>query len=198
MTRLINTIGSYLNPDVLQGLSQKIGADQSAVQSAVGAAIPLLINALGRNAADDQGAEEITSALREDHSGSLLDNLMGFIQGNALGRDADGPGILEHILGSRRSAVEKGVSRTSGLDFGQVAQLLTILGPVVMGALGKQRQENGLDANGVQQLLQNEREETTSQLNGLERLIDRDNDGKIGDDLFGIGTRILGGIFSRN
>ena len=197
MSTIIETIGSYLNSDVLEGISGKVGADQSTVQDAIGAALPLLINALGRNAADQNGAEAITGALKNDHDGSLLENIMGLVLGNVSGKQADGAGILEHVLGGNRESVEKGVSKSSGLSVGKVANLLVMLAPVVMGALGKKRQENELDANGVQNLLNQEREATSSQLGGLERLIDADNDGDITDDLIGIGSKILGGLFGK-
>ena len=194
MTDLMKTIGNYLTPETLGLMANQVGGSQNNVQEAIGAAVPLLINALGRNSANPQGAEAITGALRQDHDGSLLGQLGDFVLGNVSGRQANGTGILEHVLGGRREPVERGVSRASGLDMSQVGRLLPILAPIVMNALGKIRRERDLGTDGVQTLLQREREETGSQLGGFAQLIDSNNDGSIADDLIGIGARLFGGM----
>lgn len=115
-------------------------------------------------------------------AGSLLGG------GSGAGKAADGAGILRHVLGDRRGSVESGVGRVSGLDIGQVGQLLALLAPLVMGALGKVKQRQGLDANGLQALLAGERSEVerrvpTKGKGSLLDLLDRDADGSVLDDL---------------
>jgi hypothetical protein len=195
MSSLLESLSQHISPAVVEQIAGRIGADRSSVQGAIGAALPLLVNALGRNASDPSEAAAITNTLERDHDGSLLDNLADLVLGNAQGRQADGEGILSHVLGGRRTSVEQGVSRTSGLDMGQVARLLPILAPMVMGALGKIRQQRSLDAPAVQNLLTREQEQTSTQLGGLARLIDRDNDGSVTDELVGIGSSIFNKMF---
>lgn len=195
MSSVLESLSQHISPAVVEQIAGRIGADRSAVQGAIGAALPLLVNALGRNASDPNEAAAITSTLERDHDGSLLDNLADLVLGKAHGRQADGEGILSHVLGGRRNSVEEGVSRTSGLDMGQVARLLPILAPMVMGALGKIRQQRSLDAPAVQNLLTREQEQTSTQLGGLARLIDRDNDGSVTEELVGIGSSIFNKMF---
>jgi hypothetical protein len=57
----------------------------------------------------------------QDHDGSILDNLTGFL-GDA--QAGPGKGILRHVLGDRRRQVETGLSKTTGLDAGSVGKLL--------------------------------------------------------------------------
>ena len=47
-------------------------------------------------------------------------------------RQTDGGGILGHIFGNNQTQVAKEVSQKTGLDMGQVAQLLITLAPIVM------------------------------------------------------------------
>lgn len=78
--------------------------------------------------------------------------------GGTPSRATNGEGILKHTLGDNRNAVEQSVSAESGLDLSQVAKLLPLAAPLVMGALGKVTKEGGLDAAGVAGLLLGEKD----------------------------------------
>ncbi|MFQ5571110.1 MAG: DUF937 domain-containing protein [Rhodothermales bacterium] len=127
--------------------------------------------------------------------GGLLGMAGDLLGGAASSRTTNGDGILRHVLGERRSAVEQGVARSSGLDAGQVSKLLPLLAPIVMGALGKVKQQQNLDAGGLAGLLNQERtrvEHDTPGMTegGLARFLDMDGDGDISDDVAKIGSAI--------
>lgn len=197
MSAIIDVLSKHLGSDSLYKLSDTLKTDPVRVQKGVSAALPLLIGALGRNADDNRGAQSIAAALDRDHDGSILNNLGSLLSGAVSGRAADGDGILSHVLGSRRSNVEQGVSRASGLDLGTTAQLLVTLAPLVMGALGREKREQNLDTSGVRDLLKNEREQSESKLGSFGRLLDRDGDGEFTDDLLSIGSKVFGGALGR-
>src|SRR5690606_33208805 len=98
-------------------------------------------------------------ALERDHDGSIL-NQLGGLGGLIFGqqqaappKQADAGGILGHIFGTNQGPVVQEVSQKSGLDMGQVAQVLMFLARFVMGYLGKQKREQGVGAAGVGGLL---------------------------------------------
>jgi hypothetical protein len=183
-----------LTGDSLGPLSRQLGADRSSTQAAVGATLPLLFQGLARNATQPEGAASLHRALERDHDGSVLDDLGGFLgQPNT----DDGNGILGHILGDRRSAVEQGVAKSSGLDVSKVTQLMAVVAPLVMGALGRQKRERQLDQGGLTDLLGAEHRQAAAaapELGGLAKLLDADNDGSIADDLAGLGKGLLGSL----
>lgn len=193
MSDILTQLLGQLSGGSLDPLSNKVGASQSSTQAAIGAALPMLLGALARNASDTDGAASLHRALAEDHDGSVLDDLGGFF--SADGR-SDGDGILKHAFGDRREAVEMGVAQASGLDIKKVGPLLAMLAPVVMGMLGKQQRKGQLDAGGLADMLGQERRATERQapsLKGLGALLDRDGDGQVADDLLGgIGKDLLG------
>jgi hypothetical protein len=174
---ILDALRQQLGPDTIQQLSQTLGADPSATSSAVSAALPMLLGGLAQNAAHPQGAAALDQALGA-HDGSILDNLGGLLGGGALG--GIGGSILSHILGSKRAPVEEGVSKASGLSGAQVAQLLMMLAPIVMGVLGRHKQQQGVDASQLPDVLQR----TTQQMQ-------QDAPGG-----FNIGS-ILGGLFGK-
>ena len=192
---LLDTIQQQLGPDAVQQLSRRIGADPGTTGNAVDAAVPVLVAALAREASDPNRATQLAHAVEQDHDGSLLDNLSGFLGGS--GAPAGGNGILGHILGQRRSAVEQGIGQSTGLDASKVAQLLPMLAPIVMAALGRAKQQRQLDAGGVATLLTGERERLNERAPGmmgaLGRFLDQDGDGQVMDDVGGILGSVFGG-----
>ena len=179
-------------------LAGAIGADEGSTNSAVRAALPLLLGALQRNASTPEGAASLQGALERDHDGSILDSLGGLIQDPSV---SSGDGILKHALGGRRQAVEQGIGQTSGLDASQVSRLLATLAPMVMGMLGKARREQNLDAGGLTDVLTSERRQAESSAPDLASLagllIDSDGDGLDLGDITRAGGGLLGGLFKK-
>jgi hypothetical protein len=203
MPVLLDVLGLALTGDIVRKLSDQVGGDLASTQKAISAAIPLLIGGLARDANSSQSRAQILErVLSQDHDGSLLDNLDGLLgrsegghamtdvgNGYAGGytidrRAADGDGILRHILNDRRAAVENGISRASELDVRKVTLLLPILAVIVMSALGRMKQEQNLDADGLARLLnreraQVEREAPEMRSGGLMDYLDSDDDGEV-------------------
>ena len=90
---------------------------------------------------------------------------------------------------------EQAVARAGGLDGGSAANLLMMLAPVVMGALGRQKRDSGLNEGGLADLLAGERRraDSDSGLSGLTRLLDAAGDGGVLDEITEIGGGLLGG-----
>jgi len=147
-------------------------------------ALPVLLGGLATNAQSPAGAQALGAALDKDHDPGLLDNLGAMLGGGGMG--GAGAGILGHILGGRRPAVEQGLGKATGLDSGQIGKLLMLLAPIVMAALARRKQQQGVDAGGLGGMLATEREDLqrrNPQLGGLASMLDRDGDGSIVDDL---------------
>lgn len=193
---LIEMLMENLSGEPTRQLSQKVGADEQSVSKALAGALPVLLGALNRNASSSDGAASLLSALDRNHDGSVLDDIGGFL---GQGGSADGAGILKHVLGQKQGNVEAGIGKMSGLDSGSVGQILAMVAPLVMGALGKQKKQQGLDISGLTGLLGQEKEtiqrrapESTDLLSSL---LDADGDGQISDDVMNIGGKLLGSLF---
>lgn len=195
MAPLIDLVNERLDDRAVSQLSQQLGVDPNTTRQAVPAALTALLGGLSHNAAQPAGAQQLLGAIAKDHDGSILDNLAG-----ALGSpqtSQQGAGILGHIFGNRRPAVETQVGRASGLDAATAGRLLMLLAPFVLGALGRAQRQRGLDQGGLSDVLNGERqrvEQMHPQHGGLLNvLLDRDGDGQIMDDLAGMAGGLLGG-----
>lgn len=191
MSSLTQMLLGQLGDNGLSSLSESLGSNPQATKTAAAAALPLLFSALAKNAANDDGATALDRALDQDHDGSVLDGITNRFSQES--HAATGSGILRHVLGSRQADAETGIAKVSGLDPNQSAQMLAKLAPLVMGTLGQAKRSQGLDAGGVASLLAGEGSQAQSQLSGLARMLDRDGDGSVADDVLGGLGKLFGG-----
>ena len=193
MASITEQLLQQLSGGGLSQISQQIGADEASTGSALNMAMPLLMSALANNSAKPDGAQALHQALANDHDGSILGNLSGFLENP---QAANGAGILGHVLGNQQPAVAQGMSQNSNLNGGQMSQLLQIAAPLVMGSLGQQQQSQGLDASGLASLLggqqQAAQQASPDMMGMLNQLLDQDKDGSALDDIFGFLRRLFG------
>lgn len=190
ITELFNTPAGK---ELINGVARETGQPSDRTADVLGMALPLLMGAMKKNVQNPQGAEGLMNALSSRHTGSILEDLSGFFGGGVDPiHKQDGAGILGHILGSRQPVVENELSKRTGLSAADIAEMLKIAAPVIMGLLGRQRaQANISDSSGLNTLL-------GSMLGGqpkqnqdlITSLIDSDGDGSVLDDVAGM---VLGG-----
>jgi len=194
MNALTQMITQQLAGGAISQISSRLGADPGTTGKAVSMAVPLLVSALAHNSSTPEGAEALNQAIARDHDGSILDNVGAFL-GNT--ESANGAGILGHVFGNNQSDVENSLAERTGLDPSAASQLLQTVAPLVMGALGKTQQQQGLDANGLSAYLDQQHQQTQNTapdvLGMLSGFIDTNKDGSVVDDL----GRLAGKFFSR-
>ncbi len=202
MSNILDLLQGQLSGPVIEQLSKQIGGGTAETQSAIQSAIPTLLKALTNNASTTEGASSLADALDKDHDGSILNDLMGFVTS---GNDTNGgSGILKHLFGDKRGNVEQVISQQSGLDNGATSNLMTQLAPIVMGFLGQQKQQGGLDVGGIASLVMNQftgaRQQSktqNSQIDLITSFLDKDGDGSIVNEALDIGKGLLGNLFKR-
>ena len=186
-TSLVEQLLSQLQGAPMAQIASQLGADQQQTESAVGAAVPMLLGMLGNNANQGGGADALFGALMRDHApaqaqgfggGDLLGSVLGSVLGGGQGQSA-GSAILGHIFGGQQQQAESSLGQASGLGGGNAGQLLAILAPIVMSFLANKVQGNGLDAGGLGGSL-------------LTSMLDQDGDGQLGaGDLFKLAGSFL-------
>lgn len=200
MANLLEMLQGQLNDGVLDQLTQQIGADnKEQTQAAANGILSTLTAALAKNAATPEGASALSSALDRDHDGSILDDVMGMLGGTAAQPQntnmLNGAGILKHVLGGKQGGVIDMISKMSGLNSGQSGSLMSMLAPLVLGALGKQKKQSNLDQSGLSEILSKSVKSPASnnaQMDLISRFLDKDGDGSVMDDIADMGMNILG------
>jgi len=203
MSGILDLLNSPIGKTLIDGAAGQLGMDNKKAGSAVQSALPLILGAMKNNASTPEGASGLLGALNnEKHSGGILDNLSSILGGNQIDDDVlqDGAGILKHVFGGKEQNVAAAVSKSNGIDMNQAMSILKVAAPVVMGYLGKQTREKGLqDQNGIGDLLGGLLGGKSKQSQSLiNQLLDADGDGSIIDDVAGMllnsGGQKKGGI----
>ncbi|HZT58020.1 MAG TPA: DUF937 domain-containing protein [Pyrinomonadaceae bacterium] len=174
-------------------LASRLGISEGTAQTAVQLAVPLLVEALARNASQPGGADALHEAVTRDHDGGILDNILGHFADPSA---ANGAGILSHVLGDRQPAVANNLAQATGLDQGTAGSVLEAVAPLVMGAVGREQREQGLDPSGLAQFLGGQQQAQAAQpgmMGMLSSMLDSNNDGSVMDDI----GRLAGGFFKQ-
>lgn len=173
-------------------LAGRLGVSEATAERAVTIAVPLILAALARNAAQPEGAKQLHEAVNNDHDGSIFDNLGGYL-GNP--QAANGAGILGHVFGGQQGTVQSNLAQATGLDPNAAGSILETVAPLVMGAVGQTQQQNNLDPDGLSQYLDSQRQQTEAAAPGvmgaLNSMLDSNRDGSVTDDV----GRLLGNFF---
>lgn len=192
MNAITQIVTQQLSGSAARTIAQRFGISETTANTAIQMAVPLILTALARNASQPQEAQNLHQAIANDHDGSIFDNLMGYL-GNP--QSANGAGILGHVFGGQRPAVENNLAQATGMDQSSAGGLLETLAPLVMGSLGKARQENGLDASGLSNYLNVQQQEAQSTapnaMSVLSSMLDQNQDGSSIDDLQRMAARFF-------
>lgn len=191
---ILSILNSLQNKQTVNQLTKSVGADSAQVKKAVELGLPMLMQAISNNAKTPQGAADLAKAL-DQHKEDPLDDVLGFLDGADIN---DGKKILGHVFNQKTQTVEKNLAAQTGMSSSQVEKLLAQLAPVVLGALGKEKNQKGIDANGLTSMLP-----MITKLLGsgskddvlgiAAKLLDADGDGDIMDDV----SKSLGGFFKK-
>lgn len=194
MAGILDLLNSDLGKQIVSGVAGSTGTDSSKTSSVLTMALPVLMKGMERNAASPEGAAGLMGALTGKHDGSILDNLGGLFNGGVdESVKQDGAGILGHILGSKQQGVQQVIGQKAGIDAGSVGNILKVAAPILMGYLGKQKNEQNVSSSGdVAGLLGGllGGNSASSDQSFLEKVLDADGDGSMIDDVAGM---FLGG-----
>ncbi len=153
MASIIESLTSMVTPQVIGSIGKTFGVDTSKVQTAIGAAGPLLLGGLARSASTGTGAEALLKMLPADGDGIFgsLGNIGSMLGGfmNA----GSSTGMLSSVLGRGSNAIGSSLSKATGFN---VMPLLGMLAPALMGIVGKMSKGSTLDGAGLASLLTKE------------------------------------------
>jgi hypothetical protein len=158
MSSILDVLNSHLGGSGVEAISRQLGIDPQTAQQAISGAIPILTGAMARNAATPGGAAALDQALQQ-HDGSILSQATQYI---GQGDTSAGAGILGHLLGHNQDNAAGGLAQATGLDAGKAGQLLMMLAPLVMGAIGRMHNQQGQGAGGLGGMLATQHEQAQS------------------------------------
>lgn len=145
---LLDLLTGNTGNQVAEQAENKFGVSKTQILALLAVAAPLVISYLRNKSQDAKEAESLNNALDKDHDGSILDDVS-----QADARQGEGGSILSHIFGNDKSAVENNLSQNTGISMDKIGPILAMLAPVIMGYIGKEKQQNNVGAGGIGDLL---------------------------------------------
>lgn len=130
---------------VADQIGSAAGLDKSKTNSAIDAAIPVLLSGLMKKASTPSGASELSNIFKkQDAEPSILDNLGSLVSGGASSKLLSmGSSLLPMLLGSSQASIVSVLMKLLGIGDKGVLGLLGSLAPIVMSVVGKQAKSAG-------------------------------------------------------
>jgi hypothetical protein len=152
---IISLVRQFLTPDIVTRMASASGISESAdARKTIAGAVPAILSVLAGMASRPDGARQLADTIAQQPS-NMLENLAGMVGG--AGQLANiGKTALTTLLGSNTTnALASALSRFGGVGEEPARSLLSMLMPVVLGALGRQA---GTGAGAVAQLLEQQKD----------------------------------------
>lgn len=141
---LIDLITGTAGNQVAEQAENKFGISKNQIIALMAVAAPVIISYLRKKSNDDpQEAEALNNALDKDHDGSILND-----PSQVEARQQEGGSILSHIFGGEKANVENQLSQNTGISMDKIGPILGMLAPLIMGYIGKQKQQSGVTSGG--------------------------------------------------
>ena len=167
-------IMQLLGPSIINRLAASLGANQGLVGKAISAAVPAILAGLTSMASRGGGAGAAFRTLSPNKTPSILSNLGDLIGSPQQQTVAEnGTDILSSLLGgSSTNALAGALSKFAGLSGAQGSSLLGMLAPLVLGQLGQVQKSSALDAGGLANLLNSQKDNIANALpSGFSKLL---------------------------
>lgn len=171
---LLGQLGSMVTPQMLDQISKVTGVDTGLVSKGLGASGAAALGSMANTAGTGDGLSSLMDMVTKagaasggagggtdaigslmgslaggGGSGDMLGSLMGSVLGGGGGAKAAG-GITNSIMGSGINAVSGVLSKSLGFN---VAPMLTMAAPALLGMVTKAVKGGNLDANGLKTML---------------------------------------------
>nr|WP_314495439.1 DUF937 domain-containing protein [uncultured Chryseobacterium sp.] len=145
---LIDLLTGNTGNQVAEQAENKFGISKNQIIALLAVATPLIISYLRNKSQDAKEAEALNSALDKDHDGSILED-----PSQLDNRQEEGGSILSHIFGNQKNNVENQLSQNTGISIDKIGPVLAMLAPVIMGYIGKEKQQSNVGSGGLGDLL---------------------------------------------
>ena len=158
---ILGLIKDKLTDSVIEKVSNFLGEHPENIGSALNSSVPIVLGGIMRNASNDEETGKVMDVLKDGgHTGEILDdlpNLLGNFDKTQL-LITIGSNIFNHFAGSKSNSIVEKLSTLTGIRKTSASSLVGLAAPLVLGALGKVVNKEGLGVSGLTRLLADQRE----------------------------------------
>jgi OOP family OmpA-OmpF porin len=135
---LVEAVSGLINPDLVQKAAVAAGESPEGTRSALLGAVPTLFAGLAHAASTPSGTSSVMALVSRAATKP---------------KEVGGQALLTGVFGARTDAVTDALAQHAGVRSGSAAGILALIGPLVLGALGKEAASRKLSGGGLADLL---------------------------------------------
>lgn len=150
MSELFDLISKRLDPDMLGAIAGRLGLGGDDAKAATATSLPALLGGMAHRSQSVEGAHGLLNDIEATDGGSSLDGLLDRLRGTETEADTANENHFGGMLGG--GMLDALVGKL-GIGGPTVKKLLGVLGPLVIGALGKIAGSGGLSRHRLTSLL---------------------------------------------
>ena len=135
---LMEAVSGHISPDLVQKAAAASGESPEGTRMAMLGAVPTLFAGLAHGASSPSGASGVLALVTRAATKP---------------KEVGGQGLLAGVFGSRADAVTEALASHAGVRSSSAAGILALLGPLALGAIGKETASRGLSGGGLADLL---------------------------------------------
>lgn len=174
LMNFVSSIQQFLAPALVNRMAASLGLGQGLATKAIQVAVPAILSGLARGSSKPIVVNQLARVLARQDS-SLLRNYSSVIGSSSQQPLIEG-GInaLGAVFGSTStSALTSAIGKYTGLNFNQSESLLGMIVPVVLGQLAQTQKSEGVDTEGLAQLIDAQKDTITAAIpNGFAKLLE--------------------------
>lgn len=154
---IMDAIKSHLTPSLISKASSFLGESDNAIVKAISGILPVVVGGLiSRSASGEAGATEVFNMAKEARNSGISESPGDFFsdRGALL---SIGSGLVKSIFGTKAEGIIDNVSAFAGVKKSSAGSLLSLIAPVALSTLGDHLRSANLNAQGLVNLLSNQK-----------------------------------------
>ena len=158
VSNILEMLASGAGKDLIGPASKLLGESESGVQSALGSLMPVLLGSMASKASSPSGAADLFRTVTGANVDTgILGNIAGALAGGAStdSLTSVGANLLGGLLGGsdKVSGLGSALASLAGIKSSSAGTLMSLAAPFLFSTIKKLISSNGLDANGLGNLL---------------------------------------------
>jgi outer membrane protein OmpA-like peptidoglycan-associated protein len=135
---LMEAVSGHISPDLVQKAAEASGETPQGTRAALLGAVPTLFAGLAQGASSPSGATGVFALVT---------------RAAMKPKEAGGQALLGNVFGLHAEAVTDALANHAGVRPASAAGILALIGPLALGAVGKESASRGLSGGGLAQML---------------------------------------------
>ena len=156
---LFDGLGQLINSGFAANIAKQLGDPEQHVSRGLEAASTSILGGLASKSGDPGAMKQVYDLISSPADVGSIEDAAAFVAAVQSGGGIEGMSsrFLSDLFGSRASAVNDVVAKASGLSVEGVSKIMRFAAPLVLGFLGRQVRQDGLNLDSFTRLLSDEK-----------------------------------------